>query len=1096
MRVWMARPHRLLEEVIRRIGALAGEGESSMLLVPSQYTLQAEIEIMQGLNIPGTFLIDVLSPARLKSRIFERAGQPKQVVIDERGKSMVLTQVLSERKADLSIYRSAAQSGAQGLVSKFSSLIADMKRSGMDASQLKASLLQMEEGSAARKKLEDTACIFEGYEERMAGQLADGEDVAKIAWEKMQASGVLAGQHVFVFGFDMITETFAKDMLAMCACCKELTLCVETDANSAPDGWLFAPVNFSITRLAALAKEAGIALEQETLDAPIHAPWDIALMEKQLFALGQAGELKAPENIRLFAASTMRAQVHRVGAMVREMAMKGHALSGMAVVYPKGSGYAPLMTAILPMYGIKAYAAERRSASAHPLCRFVLSSLRAVSGGYVTADVVECIRSGFFALSQEEADALISYAEGVDIRLDGWKRPFAYSKDGDKDALDTLNRSRETVMAPLLALQKALSAAKTAGDTVAAILTLLEDTAAFDRLGDMRMELLDAGMDAQAQDCPQVWNALMETLDQLHMLLGERAMPGKEVANLLASGLAALELAALPPADGALICGEIGNVRTARVQTLFAIGMNDEGAAQEEALLTPGEREEAVRATGAYLGMSAGERAALAQLDTLKMLSGAGERLIVSYALADETGRALREGSAVQALRRLFPAMPVTGGMPQEEMEHMLCAPDAALEALSVHLSRVADGKEALDEGFAKAYAAISAQEERQTALTQVTRKLSEAPARRLDAGHARELYGRPVMSVSRLEMFAQCPYQHFVRYGLSPQREIEPGVDRAELGTLYHEAAEQFTREITRLPGFPKVSQETCDALMDKAVSPLIEGWRTSPLGESARGGAIAARIKKTARRAARSILSQFDESRFAPLRFELAFGQNGVAPVILELGDGTHVYLQGRIDRIDVLEAGQTHIRIIDYKSGSKKFDPTMAYWGIQLQLLIYLAAALSQIPGAQPAGFFYCRIADPTVKTDSRIKEEVEKQIAKKLALAGVSLSDVEILRAQDAHHQQMITKDGKPSGRYAASMVDEDGMQALVSFARGKAASLARAAFDGDIDDAPATHGQYNACAYCGYAAVCGFDPARKQRRRLGKKKVEDLTGKQA
>ncbi|MBR2943078.1 MAG: PD-(D/E)XK nuclease family protein, partial [Clostridia bacterium] len=871
------------------------------------------------------------------------------------------------------------------------------------------------------------------------------------------------------------------------------TLAVETDKNSAPDGWLFAPVNYSVARLEALATEAGEPIERESIETAHQGPWDIALMERRLFALGGRGEAQQPENIRLLAASTMRALAHRTGAMIREMAQAGEKSSAMAVVYPKGSGYAPLLAEILPMYGVSPYIAERRAASGHPLCRFVLYSLRAVSGGFVTNDVVECIRSGFLPLSQNQADALIAYAEGTDVRMEGWKRTFTYAKDGDKEALEAINESRAAVMKPLLAVQAALRRAKTADDTISAVLALLEDVEAFERLSDMRMELMEAGMEPEAQDCAQVWNALMETLEQLHTLMGGHAMSAQDVLSMLSGGLSALELSALPPADGAIICGEIGNVRTAQVDTLFAIGMNDEGGAQDSALLTPGEREEAVRATGAYLGMTAGEREALSQLDTLKALSGAKKQLIVCYALADETGRALREGSAVQALRRLFPEMRATGGMPEEELAHMLCTPEAALEALSVHLSRVTDGKEALDEVYAKAYAALDADDTLRRQLAQVTRKLSEAPQRRLESSRARALYGRPVMSVSRLEMFAQCPYQHFVRYGLAPRQEMEPGVDRAELGTLYHEAAGAFTREVMKLPEFPNVDKAQCDRVMDEAVAPLIENWRTSPLGESARGGAIAGRIRRTARRAGRSILSQFEESRFAPMRFELAFGQNGIAPVILELDDGSHVYLQGRIDRIDVLEEEGKHIRIIDYKSGSKKFDPTMVYWGIQLQLLIYLAAALRQTPGAQPAGFFYCRIADPMIKTEQRIKEEVERQIAKKLALAGISLSDVAILSAQDAHHQQMITKDGKPSGRYSASMVDGQGMQALVDFAKGKASSLAQAAFGGEIDDAPATLGTYNACTFCDYAAVCGFDPARKQRRRLGKKKLEDLTG---
>lgn len=1096
MRLITARPHRLLGEVIRRMGELMKEGGSCMLIVPSQYTLQAEIEVMTRLNLPGTFLIDVLSPGRLKTRVFDRAGQPGEIVLDERGKCMVLAEVVEQERENLTIYRASAVSGAQGLVAKLSSLIADMKRSGMNAEELHKRIAQMDERDPAKKKLADAARIFEGYERRMAGRLADGEDVALIMREKMAASGVVRGRHVFIYGFDMITETFARDMLAISKNSDSLTLAVETDENGAPDGRLFAPVNLSLERLARIAKEMGEPLERERVDAELGAPQDIAAMERGLFALGGKAEENAPEHIELYAASGPRAEVHRAAARIRELAQAGEDMSQMAIVYLKGSGYAPLIHQVLPMYGIAAYVAERRAANAHPLSRFVLYSLRAVSGGFATGDVVECIRSGFLPVTQEAADALIAYAQGVDVRMDGWKRPFTYHKEDNEAELTALNKSREAVIAPLTAMQGRLRRAKSADDTIAAVLALLEETEAFERLADMRMELMDAGMEPEAQDCAQVWNALMETLDQLHTLLGGSAVPAKTVTQLLASGLSALELSALPPADGAVICGEIGNVRTAQVHTLFALGMNDLGGGGEDGLLTPGEREAAVRATGAYLGMSAGERAALSQLDILKALTGCTGRLIVSYALADETGRALREGAAVTGLRRLFPKMTVHGGLPQEEMLLQLSAPDAALEALSVHLSRVTDGKEELGEAYAQAFAAMDMDDAQHGKLVAVTRKLSEAPERKLDAGRARSLYGRPVMSVSRLEMAARCPYQHFVRYGLSPQRELEPGVDRAELGTLYHEAAEKFTREVTALPQFPNVPEQVCDEIMDRAVAPLIGKWRASPLGESERGGAIAARIRRTARRAGKNIVSQYAGGSFAPMSFELAFGQGGVAPITLQLGDGTCVYLQGRIDRIDVLDADTKRIRVIDYKSGVKKFDPTMAYWGIQLQLLIYLAAALERIPGAAPAGFFYCRIADPMVKTESRIREEVEKQIAKKLSLAGVSLSDITILRAQDEFHQQMVTKDGKPSGRYAASMVDEAGMQALVSFAKGKAVQLAREAYGGAIDDAPATLGQYNACTLCDYAAVCGFDPARKQRRRLTKKKLEDMTGKES
>jgi len=1094
MRIITARVHRLLDECVRRIRETAARGERCMFLVPPQYTLQAEIEIMNRLNLKGSFLIDVLSPGRLQGRVFERAGQPDRVIFDERGKCMVLSEMIEQHADELKVYRVAAQQAPGSLAAKFSSLIADFKRSGMTAADLQQTLQIMDEAQRmlpSGKKLADAALIYAAYESRMAGKLADSEDVAREMLLRMERSGVMQGQHVFVYGFDMITPAFAAQLVHMAKLCSSLTLAVETDENSAADGRLYAPVNFSIERFAQLAAQNGIEVKREKIERELDAPEDLQAMEKRLFALGAKPLQEEPQHIEVCAVSSVRQEVHICGARIRKMMMEGVDAGEIAVVYPKGSGYSPLMENILAQYGITSYVAKKRAAGAHPLCRFVTSALRVVSQGWRASDIGECVLSGFMQLEKEQADALLAYIEGMEIRGEAFRRPFCYIKGNDEEQLARLNESRERAAAPLAGLQKALRAAKTADETIAAVLKLLEDVQAFDRLAIMRDELLRAQLHAEAEDCAQVWNQLMETLDQLHTLLEGSGASASLVLSLLESGLSALELAALPPADGAVICGEIGNVRTAQVRVLFALGMNDSAGALDTGIFSGQEREEAARATGAYLGMSQSERAALEELDILKALCGAKERLILSYALADEAGRALREGSAVSALRRIYPAMHVGGGLLGEEMGQMLSAPEAALEAMSVHLSAAADGREELDARYAQAYAAMSRSRQGRENLLCVTRQLGAPAEKRLESTQARKLYGRPMMSVSRLETFAQCPYRHFVRYGLSPQETLRPGVDRAELGTLYHEAAEGFTRAITQLDTFPEVDEETCERIMDETAAPLIKKWRRSPLGESERGAAIARRIVRTAHRAAKNIARQLSTSRFVPLRFEMVFGRDGAAPVILELADGSHVYLQGRIDRIDVLDGETKHIRVIDYKSGVKKFDPTMAYYGIQLQLILYLAAAMENTPDAQAAGFFYCRIADPTVKTESRIKEEVEKQIAKKLALAGVSLSDVEILRAQDERFAAMITRDGKPSALYKSSMTDRAGMDAMIAFARVKAQELACGVYGGVIEDYPAAYGVYLACSTCDYAAICGFDAARKGKKQLMGRRMEDL-----
>ena len=1090
MKILTARPHRLLGECVRRLGEVTERGENCMFLVPSQYTLQAEIEIMERLHVNGSFLIDVLSPKRLKSRVFELAGLPQQTIFDERGKCMVLSAIIEEQKDELTIYRGAAQSGTAGFTARVSSMIASLKRSGLSAADVAESAEKLDADNPARAKLGDIARIYAAYEQRMAGELADAEDVSREMCARFAASGIFKGQNVFVYGFDMITPTFAAELLSIAPLCHSLTLAIETDANAAPDGRLFAPVNYSLERLEKLAKERGVLVEREVLETELDAPKDIQRLEKQLYALGGAPCMEEPTAIELLAASGKQQEVHLAAARMRRLAADGEDVSQMAVVYPKQSGYGPLLQNILPMYGLSAYVSEKRQAGAYPLSRFLLSALAAISGGWRLSDIMECAQSGFLRLDQEALDRFCAYCEGADVRNDAMRKPFRYPKGVTEEELAALEESRKQVMTPLLTLQRNLQAAKTADETIHAVLALLEDVHAYETLEDMRDELNASDLTAEAQDCAQVWNAMMTTLDQLHTLLGGQAVPAKTVMGLLQNGLSALELAALPPADGAVICGEIGNVRTAQVQTLFTIGMNDMPGSSDNGLLTVGEQLAAQEVSGAYLGMTPQESAALGQLDELKALSGAKGRIILSYAVADDTGRALREGTAVQAIRKLFPHMPVYGGLAQEERAAMLCAKAPALEALAVELSEVADGRRKLGEEYASAAGTLTMDESGERELLAVTRGLGDPAEKKLQSSLARTLYGRPVSSVSRLETFAQCPYKHFVRYGLVPKQEQRPGVDVAELGTLYHEAAERFTNAVTALPEFPEVPPEVCDRLMDEAVSPLIDTWRESPMGESRRGEAVARRIRRTAKRTARNIVSQYADSSFRPMQMEFVFGQNGLSPIVLELGDGSFVYLQGRIDRVDVMTGGG--LRVIDYKSGSRKFDPTLVYWGLQLQLLLYLAAALARVPGSHAAGFFYCRIADPTIKTESRIREEVERQIAKKLALNGISLSDVTILRAQGGQQAAMVTKDGKPNGRFASSMVDETGMEKLLTFAQNKATALAGEIYGGAIDDSPVERGTFNACQNCEYAAICVFDPLRKPRRRLTTKKLEDLT----
>lgn len=445
MQIITGRPHRLLKECVRRIGRAAASGEACMMLVPSQYTLQAEIDVMTGLNQKGSFLIDVLSPGRLQGRVFERAGQPEHVLFDERGKRMVLSDVIEQEKESLSTYQSAARHGNGGLAGKMSPLIASFKRSGMTAQEVALAAERMDPRSGLSKKIRDAAKIYAAYEERMQGELADAEDAAREMCARMRRSGVLEGQRVFVYGFDMITPAFAAELIHMAGLAKSVTLAVETDENSAADGRLFAPVNFSLERLRALARERGIPVAEERITGELEAPEEIRFLEQNLFALGGKPFEKAPGCVELRTASSMRREVHLAAGPHAHARDGGRGQHGDGGCISKGKRLCAPSGEHSASLWLTPYIAEKRPASAHPLCRFVLSALAVVAGGWRTSDIVDCAQSGMMGLAQEEIDSLCTYCETLDIRPGAFTRPFSYIREGTEEALEKLNQIREKV---------------------------------------------------------------------------------------------------------------------------------------------------------------------------------------------------------------------------------------------------------------------------------------------------------------------------------------------------------------------------------------------------------------------------------------------------------------------------------------------------------------------------------------------------------------------------------------------------------------------------------------------------------------------------
>ena len=348
-----------------------------------------------------------------------------------------------------------------------------------------------------------------------------------------------------------------------------------------------------------------------------------------------------------------------------------------------------------------------------------------------------------------------------------------------------------------------------------------------------------------------------------------------------------------------------------------------------------------------------------------------------------------------------------------------------------------------------------------------------------LDAEDARRLFGGEEVSISRLETFAGCPYRHFLDYGLKPAipGTFEVGTD--ERGSFFHAALCRYAELAAKEPAWPDLPDETVDALAARSMAPEEANWAGGPLAEDDIGRVTGEAYERAVRRAARMFTRFARSTAFRASRAEVRFGDgDGLPPVMLTLADGRHVALRGIIDRIDTWQQGESvALRVVDYKSGNRDLRPEQMYWGLQLQLAIYLSAA-SQGLHAKPAGAYYFRIQDPLIQSEDDIRESVEKLLAKEWHLKGVTLAEAEIVEAMNGGPvgfavSASLNKDGTVSKKGGLT-TDLAGMRAMMASAKKTAAALADGLYAGRIDIAPAQMGDWKACDWCSYADICGRD----------------------
>ena len=1051
------RPHLAHGALISAAGeALRREGEV-YIVVPKQLTLQTELDLIRALEPGGSFRLNVLSPERLCARIFDTAGKPEGERVDDRGRVMLARRALNACEKQLKVYSGAGH--RRGFPARAARQLEILRQAGMTPKEVRA-LAAKREGLFAAK-LTDMAQLLEQYLTFLDGGYLDGEGVFLAAAEEASASQAARCAGMVFYGFDLMPRPLHKLIAALGAVCP-VTLIFAADPDShAPDADLYLAVNRSIGRLRDAAREAGAEIVSRRMEETGAAsrPGDLTHLCDSLFARKGTAYAGPREGVSLISLKDPASEAAYVAGKCRELAMAGARWNDMMVVCEDLSGYGRCLQDAFSAFEIPLFLSTSRPASRHPLAEAVLSALRLIEKGFRTEDALALLRTGYIQLNNP--DSLANYLVKYEPRGKGLT--LAFVRGGDEAAAN--EEDRKALMEPVCQLRENLRKAENLRGQLTAIFDYMQAISAYETSLARQEKLTQAGLNTLAGEESQVWNRILSTLDQTALLMGEKRLSLEDLFETLREGLDAAVIKPLPQSGDAVAAQSLDAAVFRSAKYLFFVGLTDRVYADMDGLFTGRQTEEMSRDAKKYLCPDATEKALMRRYYFKTALEAAGERVVFTYPISGQDGSAQRGAPVLGEIRRLLPNLPEEGGLEQQEKigEMLLSAPGAALKQAGGALDT---------EAGRRAFTTIA-----QMGGEKVKRLLAAFdPAhdsQQLQPDTARQIYGAlNSASVTRLELFGKCPFAHFMRYAISPQRTEPFRLTPRDEGGFFHDALRAFLagagEEMT-----PQAAQARMDEISDLLLT-RMDGERRF---DTAVSQADRKRLKRTARSAAEALVMQLKGTGFAPVEMELEFGGADGAALKLK-APGGDCALEGRIDRIDEWKGPQEDfLRIIDYKRGANELRLCEAYYGLQLQLILYLAAAMRRRQD-EGAGVYYFRIDEGIVSEQSTDEWEVAQQRRKHMKLSGLTINDKDVVAAMEPMDGDVINIRVNTDGSIARTspVVEKDALGLVIDRAMDVAASHVGRIRAGFVRPSPARTKRTNPCKFCDHKNACLFDEA--------------------
>lgn len=1099
--------HRIYEEIMQ--WAAEEPGRNFLIIVPDQFTMQTQKDLVMRSDRDGILNIDVLSFGRLSHRILEEVGTKEMPVLDDTGKSLVLQKVAADLKEQLPAMGSLLHK--QGYIHEVKSAISEFMQYGISTQDMDKLITSAQKRGALAMKLKDLKTLYRGFQDYIRDHFITTEETLDVLRRSLSKSKILKGSVVVFDGFTGFTPIQNRLIQELMRVCAETIVTVTIGVGEDPykmDGEqkLFHLSKKTVADLEKLAAEAEVERGEDLFvkGGPNRFAKAPALhyLEQNLFRYQYEPYAGEQQEIHMFEALSPREEVHQTALYIRHLIREqGMTYRDIAVVIGDLEGYASYVETEFGQLEIPCFLDRTRGIVLNPMIEYIKSALQLYIKDFSYDTVFHFLRSGMADISREEIDELENYVIRTGARgYRTYSRLFTRrteelqgnaegSEQAEEKTLERLNRIRQQFMDAVEILH--MGSQEKAGDYVSHLYDFLEQNQVQQKLLNYQQQFEKEGDLSRAREYAQIYRLVMDLLDQVYELLGEEEISRQEFADILEAGFGEITVGTIPQNVDRIVVGDMERTRLKQVKVLFFLGVNDGSIpknASKGGIISDMDREFLIE-SGTEMAPSPRQQMYIQRLYLYLNMTKPSEQLYLSYAKVNSEGKGIRPSYLIDTVRKLFPAMSVEYPQNRSRLEQIEGRQEGA-RYLAEELREYVEGTlpEEERQDFYLMYRAYEADAAGRDLLTRAAfRRYRESGLSRIVA---RALYGQQLEnSVSRLEAYAACACRHFLQYGLSLQEREEFGFEVSDMGTVYHAVLENFAGKLAESN---LTWWDFTEDFAAKAVKESVEAYAATygetVLYSSARNEYAITRMSRILTRTVLTLQKHLKQGSFQPDDYELSFRfAEDLDSIHVDLSEDEKMHLQGRIDRIDVSEdAEHVYVKVIDYKSGNRKFDLAALYYGLQLQLVVYMNAAMEmesrKHPDKEivPAALLYYHIDDPTIETPVELTDEqINEQILAKLRMNGVVNSDPEVVERLDRYMQDksvVIPVEKKKDGSFSArsGVLSREEMQLISSYVDAKIRSIGREILDGKIAANPYEKGNEEACTYCAYKKVCGFD----------------------